>query len=72
MRKRGLFGDAHEQDGTREAQRGAVTFLQCSGGRLNLHLHCHLLAFHALFAAEDDGHPRFRLLPSPTMPKWLR
>ena len=64
-----MFGSlrhrAREQDGTREAQCGAVTFLQRFGGSLNLHLHFHMLALDVVYAADDDGHPRFHLLPPP-------
>ena len=67
------------------AQCGAVTFIQRFGSALNLNLHLHMLAIDGVYAADDDGNPRFHAVPAPgdheiarlagslaeRIPKWL-
>ena len=47
------------------AQCGAVTFIPRFGSALNLNLHLHMLAIDGVYAADDDGHPRFQEVPAP-------
>ncbi len=47
------------------AQCGAVTFIQRFGSALNLNLHLHMLAINGVYAADDDGNPRFHAVPAP-------
>ncbi len=47
------------------AQCGAVTFIQRFGSALNLNLHLHMLAIDGVYAADDDGNPRFHAVPAP-------
>ncbi len=67
------------------AQCRAVTFIQRFGSALNLNLHLHMLAIDGVYAADDDGNPRFHAVPAPgdheiarlagslaeRIPKWL-
>jgi hypothetical protein len=56
---------ARNQNGIRDAQCGAVTFVQRFGSSVNCHLHFHMLALDGVDAADEDGHPRFHLLAAP-------
>ena len=47
------------------AQCGAVTFIQRFGSALNLNLHLHMLAIDGVYAADDDGNPRFQEARAP-------
>jgi len=66
---RAVFGSlrrrAREQDRIRDAQCGAVTFVQRFGSSVNCHLHFHMLALDGVYAADEDGHPRFHTLDPP-------
>ena len=66
---RAVFGSlrrrAREQDGIRDTQCGAVTFVQRFGGSLNANLHFHMLALDGVYAADNDGLPQFHPLPAP-------
>jgi hypothetical protein len=56
---------AVEFDAVRHAQGGAVTFIQRSGGSLNLNLHFHMLALDGVYAADDQDQPQFQPLMAP-------
>jgi hypothetical protein len=54
IRRAGEFG------AVRNAQCGAVTFIQRFGSALNLNLHLHGLFIDGVYAADDDGEPLIR------------
>jgi hypothetical protein len=42
-----------------------VTFIQRFGDALNANVHFHSMVIDGVYAAGDDGHPRFHPLPAP-------
>src|SRR5947208_3628975 len=59
IRRAGEFG------AIRNAQCGAVTFIQRFGSALNLNLHLHMLVIDGVYAGDDDGNPQFQSLLAP-------
>ena len=66
---RALFGElrrrANQLPGLRSSQCGAVTFVQRFGDALNANVHFHSMVIDGVYAAGDDGRPRFHQLPAP-------
>ncbi len=66
---RAVFGSlrrrARDERGIREAQCGAVTFVQRFGGALNLNVHFHTLALDGVYVAHEKRPVRFHPLPPP-------
>ena len=56
---------ARDHSGLRQAQCGAVTFVQRFGGALNLNVHFHTLVLDGVYAADTAGRARFHPLPAP-------
>ena len=73
---RALFGElrrrAQEQLGVSSSQCGAVTFVQRYGDALNANVHFHCLVIDGVYAAAEDGHPEFHVLPAPEDEEVLR
>ena len=66
---RALFGElqrrAKQLRGLRSTQCGAVTFVQRFGDALNANVHFHSMVIDGVYAAGEDGPPRFHPLPAP-------
>ena len=60
-----LIQRACEFGAVRNAQCGAVSFIQRFDSALRLNLHIHSLVTDGVYAADDDGHPQFQVLPAP-------
>ena len=60
-----LIRRASEFGARRNAQCGAVAFIQRFGSALNLNLHLHVLVIDGVYAADDDGNPQFQPLLAP-------
>ena len=60
-----LIRRASEFGAIRNAQCGAVTFIQRFGSALNLNLHLHMVVIDGVYAADDDGNPQFQALLAP-------
>ena len=67
-----LRGRAERILGFGSSKCGAVTFIQRFGGALNLNLHFHSMVIDGVYAAGDDGRPRFHRLPAPEDDEILR
>jgi hypothetical protein len=57
---------ARKQWKLRDAQCGAVSFVQRFGGALNLNVHFHTLVLDGVYAADATGALRFHPLPAPS------
>ena len=66
---RTLFGElrrrAEQLRGLGSSQCGAVTFVQRFGDALNANVHFHSMVIDGVYAAGEDGRPRFHQLPAP-------
>ena len=66
---RAVFGSlrrrAWNRHGVRQAQGGAVTFVQRFGGALNLNVHFHTLALDGVYVSRSGDEIRFYVLPPP-------
>ena len=66
---RALFGELRRRVqrllNLRSTQCGAVTFVQRFGDALNANVHFHSMVIDGVYAAGDDGRPRFHQLPVP-------
>ncbi len=66
---RALFGElrrrAEQLLGLRSSKCAAVTFIQRFGDALNANLHFHSMVIDGVYAAGNDGTPRFHPLPAP-------
>ncbi len=60
-----LIRRAREFGAVRNAQCGAVTFIQRFDSALRLNLHFHMAAIDGVYAADDEGTPQFQALLSP-------
>jgi hypothetical protein len=60
-----LIRRAREFGAVNKAQCGAVSFIQRFGSALNLNVHLHMLCIDGIFAADEDGRPRFQVLLAP-------
>jgi hypothetical protein len=60
-----LIQRAREFGAVRKAQSGAVSFIQRFDSALRLNLHIHSLIIDGVYAADDDDHPQFQVLPAP-------
>ena len=60
-----LIRRAREFGAVRNAQCGAVSFIQRFGSALNLNLHIHSLFIDGVYAADDDGQPQFSAAARP-------
>lgn len=56
---------ARDRSGIRQAQCGAVTFVQRFGDALNLNVHFHTLMIDGVYASDEEGRVRFHVLPPP-------
>ncbi len=73
---RALFGElrrrARQLLDLRSGQCGAVTFVQRFGDALNANPHFHCLVLDGVFAAGENGRPKFHQLPAPEDEEVLR
>jgi len=60
-----LIRRAAEFGAVRKPQCGAVSFIQRFGSALDLNVHIHALLLDGIYAADDQGWPRFQVLLSP-------
>jgi hypothetical protein len=61
-----LRGRAREYAGIRDAQCGAVTFVQRFGGAINLNIHLHSLVPDGIYYENEQKQIRFQRLPPPS------
>jgi hypothetical protein len=60
-----LIARAREFGVERNAQCGAVSFIQRFGSALNLNLHIHAIVLDGVYAIDDDDQPHFQVLLAP-------
>jgi len=60
---------ARKHAGIRNAQCGAVTFVQRFGGSINLNIHLHSLVLDGLYYQDAERQIRFQRLPPPSDPE---
>jgi len=62
-----MIRQAREFGATEKPQCGGVTFIQRFDSALALNLHLHMVAIDGVYAADQDGHPRFQVLLAPAI-----